>query len=189
MRLNETGVRPVYRKLSELPELKINAVDSEKNDWLDLGLLITVGSHEVPFSTIVEALSNGAMKVKLPDNSWFSLDHPIFAKLKALVDEAQMLNDKPKDADLKVSVFQVSLFEELNDLADGIDGADVFVARMRSLLDIAGQELQHCPRACRPSCAPTSWRGSAGSHGSTAADSAGSWPMTWAWAKPCRRSR
>lgn len=154
VRLNETGVRPVYRKLSELPELKINAVDSEKNDWLDLGLLITVGSHEVPFSTIVEALSNGAMKVKLPDNSWFSLDHPIFAKLKALVDEAQMLNDKPKDADLKVSVFQVSLFEELNDLADGIDGADVFVARMRSLLDIAGQEPPALPEGLQAELRP-----------------------------------
>lgn len=137
VKLEETGPRPVYRQLRELPKLKINAVDHERNDWLDLGLLISVGSHEVPFADIVKAMTNGAMKLKLPDNSWFSLDQPIFAKLKALVDEAQALNDKPKDADLKLSVFQISLFEELDELAEGIDGADLFIGRMRSLLRVA----------------------------------------------------
>ncbi len=137
LKLEETGPRPVYRQLRELPKLKINAVDHERNDWLDLGLLISVGSHEVPFADIVKAMTNGAMKLKLPDNSWFSLDQPIFAKLKELVDEAQSLNDKPKDADLKLSVFQISLFEELDELAEGIDGADLFIGRMRSLLRVA----------------------------------------------------
>lgn len=145
VRITETGTRPVYHKLSELPQLKINAVDSEKNDWLDLAILVKVGQHEVPFATILEALSNGAMKVKLPDNSWFSLDQPLFAKLKALVDEAQALNDKPKTADVQLSVFQVSLFEDFSELAQGVDGADLFVARMRSLLDIAGQPAAEMP--------------------------------------------
>lgn len=143
MKITEEGIRPVYRQLRELPQLKINAVSHERNDWLDLGLLITVGDHEVPFSTIMEALTSGSMKVKLPDNTWFSLDHPLFAKLKSLVDEAQSLNDKPKDADLKLSVFQVSLFDEFDELAEGIDGADLFIGRMRSLLRVAeGEEAQ-----------------------------------------------
>lgn len=154
VRIAEHGGRPAYRKLSELPQLKINAVDSEKNDWLDLGLLITVGSHEVPFATIVKALSSGAMKVKLPDNSWFSLDQPLFAKLKALVDEAQTLNDKPKNGDVQVSVFQVSLFEEFAELADGVDGADLFIARMRSLLDVAGAPQPPVPHALQAELRP-----------------------------------
>ena len=154
LRVTETGTRPVYHKLSELPQLKINAVDSEKNDWLDLGLLVAVGEHEVPFSTIVEALSNGAMKVKLPDNSWFSLDQPLFAKLKALVDEAQALNDKPKNGDVQLSVFQVSLFEDFSDLAQGVDGADLFVARMRSLLDIADQTEPEIPQGLQAELRP-----------------------------------
>ncbi len=137
LKLEEIGERPVYRQLRELPKLKINAVDHERNDWLDLGLLITVGTHEVPFAEIVTVMAKGSMKLKLPDNSWFSLDQPIFAKLKELVDEAQAMNDKPKDADLKLSVFQISLFEELDELAEGIDGADMFIGRMRSLLKVA----------------------------------------------------
>ncbi|WP_404289320.1 DEAD/DEAH box helicase [Glutamicibacter arilaitensis] len=145
MKVTEEGVRPVYRQLRELPQLKINAVSHERNDWLDLGLLIAVGDHEVPFSTILEALTSGAMKVKLPDNSWFSLDHPLFAKLKSLVDEAQALNDKPKDADLKLSVFQVSLFDEFDELAEGIEGADLFIGRMRSLLRVAEGEEAEVP--------------------------------------------
>lgn len=145
VKIEESGDRPVYRQLRELPQLKINAVSHERNDWLDLGLLITVGDHEVPFSQIVEALSNGAMKIKLPDNTWFSLDQPIFAKLKALVDEAQALNDKPKEGDIKLTVFQVSLFEELDALAEGIDGADLFIARMRSLLRVAEGEEASVP--------------------------------------------
>ena len=154
VRITETGIRPVYHKLSELPQLKINAVDSEKNDWLDLGLLVTVGAHEVPFSTIVEALSNGSMKVKLPDNSWFSLDQPLFAKLKALVDEAQSLNDKPKKGDVQLSVFQVSLFEDFSDLAQGVTGADLFIGRMRSLLDITDHPAPSIPQGLNAELRP-----------------------------------
>ena len=137
IKLEEHGTRPVYRQLRELPQIKINAVEHERNDWLDLGLLIKVGNHEVPFSDVLQALSTGAMKLKLPDNTWFSLDQPEFAKLKALVDEAQALNDKPKDGDIQLSVFQISLFEELDELAEGINGADLFIARMRALLRVA----------------------------------------------------
>ncbi|MGO2081327.1 DEAD/DEAH box helicase [Glutamicibacter arilaitensis] len=137
IKLFENGSRPTFRQLRELPQLKINAVNHERTDWLDLGLLITVGNHEVPFAQIVEAMSNGRMKLRLPDNTWFSLNHPMFAKLKALVDEAQAMNDKPKEGDLKLTVFQISLFEELDEMAEGIDGADLFIARMRSLLKVA----------------------------------------------------
>src|SRR5690606_29897526 len=137
IKLLEKGSRPTFRQLRELPQLKINAVNHERTDWLDLGLLITVGNHEVPFAQIVEAMSNGRMKLRLPDNTWFSLNHPMFAKLKALVDEAQAMNDKPKEGDLKLTVFQISLFEELDEMAEGIDGADLFIARMRSLLKVA----------------------------------------------------
>ncbi|WP_440101283.1 DEAD/DEAH box helicase [Glutamicibacter mishrai] len=154
VKLNEKGTRPVFRQLRELPQLKINAVNHERTDWLDLGLLITVGDHEVTFSQIVEAMSNGAMKIKLPDNTWFSLDQPLFAKLKALVDEAQALNDKPKDGDLKLTVFQISIFEELDELAEGIDGADLFIARMRSLLKVAEGEQASVPETLNAQLRP-----------------------------------
>lgn len=154
IKLEETGQRPVYRQLRELPQLQINAVEHERNDWLDLGLLIKVGNHEVTFAVVIEAISNGAMKVKLPDNTWFSLDNPMFAKLKELVDEAQALNDKPKDGDLKLSVFQISLFEELDELAEGINGADLFIARMRGLLRVAEGEEAEVPAGLQATLRP-----------------------------------
>ncbi|ALG28139.1 hypothetical protein AOZ07_03425 [Glutamicibacter halophytocola] len=154
VKLSEKGTRPVFRQLRELPQLKINAVNHERTDWLDLGLLITVGDHEVPFSQIVEAMSNGQMKIKLPDNTWFSLNQPLFAKLKALVDEAQALNDKPKEGDLKLTVFQISIFEELDELAEGIDGADLFIARMRSLLKVAEGEQASVPETLNAQLRP-----------------------------------
>lgn len=154
VKLNEKGTRPVFRQLRELPQLKINAVNHERTDWLDLGLLISVGDHEVPFSQIVEAMSNGQMKIKLPDNTWFSLNQPLFAKLKALVDEAQALNDKPKEGDLKLTVFQISLFEELDELAEGIDGADLFIGRMRSLLKVAEGEQAMVPETLNAQLRP-----------------------------------
>lgn len=154
VKLLEKGTRPVFRQLRELPQLKINAVNHERTDWLDLGLLITVGDHEVPFSQIVEAMSNGQMKIKLPDNTWFSLNQPLFAKLKALVDEAQALNDKPKEGDLKLTVFQISIFEELDELAEGIDGADMFIARMRSLLRVAEGDQADVPESLNAQLRP-----------------------------------
>ena len=106
------------------------------------------------------------------------MDHPLFAKLKSLVDEAQSLNDKPKDADLKLSVFQVSLFDEFDELAEGIDGADLFIGRMRSLLRVAEGEEAQVPDTLSRS-ALTRLRDSSGSRVCIKADLAGSSPMIW----------
>ena len=44
-------------------------------------------------------------------------------------------------------------------------------------------------RACAPSCAPTSSRAWPGCSSCASTTSAASSPTTWAWARPCRRSR
>ncbi len=81
-------------------------------DWFDLGVTITVEDREVPFAEVFKALSRGDTHLLLADGAYFSLEKPELQALKKLIEEARALQDK-QDGPLKISRFQVSLWEEL----------------------------------------------------------------------------
>jgi len=123
VRLSEVGTRPAYRELTEAPELTVTTVESDKHDWFDLGLIITVGGRQIPYADILRALSQGQTRLLMGDKTYVSLEQPLFEKLRALVTEASQLTDNKKDP-LRLTRYQVSLWEELEALATTVEGPD-----------------------------------------------------------------
>ena len=144
--VKETGNRPDFHELTESPELVITTVESDRRDWFDLGLLISIGGRQIPFAEILRALIKGETKLLMPDRSYFSLQDPLFDKLRSLVSEASGLRDmKDKEADISLTRYQYAMWEELEALAAQIEGPDAWVSALNSLVDLKATETELPP--------------------------------------------
>jgi SNF2 family DNA or RNA helicase len=153
--LNETGTRPVFHELTEAPELVITTVESDRRDWFDLGLLISIGGRQIPYADILRALAQGQTKLLMPDRTYFSLEDPLFAKLRALVTEASGLRDmKDKEADISLTQYQYALWEELDALATHIEGPDQWVSALNSLVDLKTTAVTDLPETLNATLRP-----------------------------------
>jgi superfamily II DNA or RNA helicase len=133
------GKRQPYRELGGEPNVKITSVESEKNDWFDLGFQITIDGRPVPFVKLYKALARGSKKIKLSDDSFLSLNRPIFDRLKALLAEADLIAEWEPEAP-KISRMHVGLWSEFEDLADESEPAVTWRESARALTD-----LDHLP--------------------------------------------
>ena len=133
------GKRQPYRELGGEPNVKITSVESEKNDWFDLGFQITIDGRPVPFVKLYKALARGTKKIKLSDDSFLSLNRPIFDRLKALLAEADLIAEWEPEAP-KISRMHVGLWSEFEDLADESEPAVSWRESARALTD-----LDHLP--------------------------------------------
>jgi superfamily II DNA or RNA helicase len=133
------GKKQPYRELGGEPNVKITSVESEKNDWFDLGFQITVDGHPVPFVKLYKALAAGTKKIKLSDDSFLSLNKPIFDKLKALLAEADLIPEWEPGAP-KISRMHVGLWSDFEDLADESEPALSWRESAQALAD-----LEHLP--------------------------------------------
>ena len=111
------GKKQPYRELGGEPNVKITSVESEKNDWFDLGFQISIDGRPVPFVKLYKALAAGTKKIKLSDDSFLSLNKPIFDKLKALLAEADLIPEWEPESP-KISRMHVGLWSDFEDLAD-----------------------------------------------------------------------
>ncbi|WP_372698425.1 SNF2-related protein [Arthrobacter sp. JSM 101049] len=152
VRIHTTGTAPEYRELTEAPELTVTTVESEKRDWFDLGLVIAIGDRRIPFADVLRALSRGQNRMLMPDKTYFSLEHPLFDKLRELVAEAGALNDK--NADLQITRYQASLWEELEELATVVEGPDSWFAGVNSLLNVAEADPPALPAGLKATFRP-----------------------------------
>ena len=132
VRVLDVGKRPVYKELTEAPELTVTTVESDKNDWFDLGLMITVGERRIPYADILRALSAGQKRMLMSDKTYVSLDQPLFHQLRSLIEEANMLKENPKDP-LRITRYQVNLWDELAGLATEVSGPDSWYAAISGL--------------------------------------------------------
>ncbi|ROS62600.1 SWIM zinc finger protein [Frigoribacterium sp. PhB160] len=126
------GERPDYRELTEAPHLTVTTVETEKRDWFDLGVLVTVEGRTVPFVPLLTALAKGKKKMVLVDKSYLSLDHPAFDELKRLIDEATGLDEW--EVGPRLNRYQASLWSEFDDLADATVQADAWQRTVGGLL-------------------------------------------------------
>jgi hypothetical protein len=133
------GKRQPYRELGGEPNVKITSVESEKNDWFDLGFQITIDGRPVPFVKLYKALARGSKKIKLSDDSFLSLNRPIFDRLKALLAEADLIPEWEPEAP-KISRMHVGLWSDFEDLADESEPAATWRESARALTD-----LDHLP--------------------------------------------
>ncbi|PFG30201.1 DEAD/DEAH box helicase [Paramicrobacterium agarici] len=122
VRVIVSGTRPAYRELTESPHVAISTIETDKNDWFDLGIVITIEGRTIPFIDLFNALARGKKKLKLVDNSYFSLAHPAFDRLRELLAEADAL-DEWEPGHPTISRYQVGLWSDFEDLADETDEA------------------------------------------------------------------
>ena len=111
------GKRQPYRELGGEPSVKITSVEAEKNDWFELGFQISIGGRPVPFVKLFTALAKGQRKLKLADESYLSLERPVFDRLKSLLAEADLIPEWEPESP-KISRLHVGLWSEFEDLAD-----------------------------------------------------------------------
>ena len=116
LQVDLVGTRPDYRELTDEPRLTITTMPTDKRDWFDLGVLVTVEGRTVPFTPLITALAKGRKKLLLVDHSYLSLDHPAFDELKRLIDEASALDEWQVAP--RINRYQASLWSELDELAD-----------------------------------------------------------------------
>ncbi|MGO3525754.1 MAG: DEAD/DEAH box helicase, partial [Brevibacterium aurantiacum] len=133
------GKKQPYRELGGEPNITITSVESEKNDWFDLGFQITIDGKPIPFVKLYKALASGTKKIKLVDDTFLSLNKPAFDKLKALLAEADLIPEWEPESP-KITRLHVGLWSEFEELADETLPAQSWQESAQALLD-----LDHLP--------------------------------------------
>lgn len=136
--VDTVGEPPAYRELTERPAFTVTTVESRQADWFDLGVIVTVAGRQVPFMPLFRALSNGARRLKLVDNSYLSLRRPEFDALRELIDEAGTLAEW--ETGLRLHPARASLWADFEDLADVAEPAMSWRATVAALADDAAIE-------------------------------------------------
>ena len=119
-------------------------VDGAPTDWFDLGISVTVAGEDVPLAPLIEAIARGHEHLILDSGTWFALDRPELEALRALVDEARSLQDKPTDP-LRISVVHAGLWEELAALGVVEQQSDRWTRAVGALLDLDAVEPAALP--------------------------------------------
>ncbi|WP_123652979.1 DEAD/DEAH box helicase [Curtobacterium sp. ZW137] len=142
--LPEHGVRVVvqgerldYERLSGRPHIRVTTMPSDKHDWFDLGIIVSVNGKEIPFTPLLTALASRQRRLKLVDNSYLSLGDPAFDRLKELIEEAREQNEWEPSQPMTVTPLQAGLWSEFDQLADETDHDERWQAMAARLLDAA----------------------------------------------------
>lgn len=134
IRVVVTGRRTRYRELTGEPEIAINTVESTDPDWFDMGIIVKIDGHSIPFTPLFTALSMRRTKLMLVDGTYFSLAHPALQKLRELIDEAATLDEW--ETGPRISRYQTALWEDFEDLADEAEPAVSWRAAAQGLRGI-----------------------------------------------------
>jgi superfamily II DNA or RNA helicase len=138
LRVVVLGERAAYTRLTDGPELTVTAMESDRRDWFDLGIMVTVQGRLVPFTPLLTALASRQRKLKLVDNSYLSLMDPVFDRLKELIEEARGLAEWEPGTPLRISAYQAGLWSEFDQLADESVASERWEAIAGGLLAFAG---------------------------------------------------
>ncbi len=115
----ERGAAPDLREAAAAPIVQFSIHDSERPDWFDLDVTVSVDGRSVPFVDLFRALAAGDEVLILDDGTWFSLDTPELAELRRLIDEAAALTAGDPTG-LRLRVEHAGLWEDL--VASGVVG-------------------------------------------------------------------
>lgn len=129
------GDQPDYRELTAEPKLTVSTVETDKRDWFDLGVIVTVDGKKVPFELIFRALSKGAPKLLLVDGSYLDLRQPVFDQLRDLLLEAGDMAEW--ETGLRISRYQASLWADFEDLAEETEQAVAWRETAAGLVELA----------------------------------------------------
>ncbi|WP_420110936.1 DEAD/DEAH box helicase, partial [Pseudactinotalea sp.] len=114
VRVNEAEGVPSHSRTVSGPRVSI-AAEPGANDWFDLSVEVEVDGEAVPFGQLFVTLARGEPIFVLPDGRYFSLLGEEFDQLRAIIEEARALSDRPVES-LRISRYQVDLWAELLEL-------------------------------------------------------------------------
>jgi superfamily II DNA or RNA helicase len=152
VRVDIVGIKPDYEELTEAPKLTITTAETDHRDWFDLGVTVTIEGRNVPFEPLFAALSTGEEQLILEDNSYLSLDQPVFADLRRLITEASALQEWKTTP--KLSRYQASLWSELEELAENTEQATAWRESVTGLLELGDVEPVPLPAGVHASLRP-----------------------------------
>jgi superfamily II DNA or RNA helicase len=151
--ITQRGDVPDYREAEEAPVVHLGGAASEGDDWFDLAVEVIVGGEDVPFADLFVALAAGQPYLILPSGTYFSLDSPELRQLAELIAEARLLTDAT-DGTIRLSRFQVSLWDELVRLGIPSTQAAAWEASVRALLEVTERAELPAPSGLDASLRP-----------------------------------
>lgn len=144
VRVRVTGDAPEYRAAPEAPLVQLSTGDDDGSDWFDLRARVSVGDIEVDFSDLYTALALGDRVLFLGGGEYVRLDTPEFDRLRAVIDEARALADRPGDQ-LALNRYNVGLWDDLTELGLVAAQEAEWWLRVRGLTDEAVLEAVDPP--------------------------------------------
>ena len=150
--VERSGAPRAYPELTGDPAITVNVVESTDPDWLDLGFVVRIDGRSIPFEPLFRALALRQGKLKLVDNTWFSLRHPAFDRLKELLDEAAELTEW--EAGPRIPRTRLALWEDFEDLADETASAQGWRAAVQTLRADPGTDPVPLPAGIRAELRP-----------------------------------
>jgi superfamily II DNA or RNA helicase len=114
VRVERSGEAADYREVGDELAVGVSTTAPETGtDWFDLHISITLEGREVPFADVFAALAQGQTHLLLRDGAYFSLEKPELVALRALIEEARAMQERPTDEQLRINRFQAGWWEEL----------------------------------------------------------------------------
>ncbi|MGO4130329.1 SNF2-related protein [Janibacter sp. RAF52] len=142
-----------FEELDAEPDVSLHpASDDGGSDWLDLHVRVTVGDVEVPFEPLFAALVAGDEIMQLETGEWFRLGHPVLDDLRALIEEARALVE-PEAGEVRLSRYQVDLFDELAAIAD-VEVEHAWRSGVETLREIDSRPVPEAPASLQATLRP-----------------------------------
>jgi superfamily II DNA or RNA helicase len=155
VRVERSGDAADYREVGDELAIGVSATASDAGtDWFDLGITITVEGRQVPFVDVFTALARGQSHLLLPDGAYFSLEKPELVALRALIEEARAMQDRPGEEPIRLSRFQAGWWEELAALGVVERQADAWREQVGGLLAAGALEPAAVPDSVRADLRP-----------------------------------
>ncbi len=151
------GEPAAYVEADTAPVVHLQTVDGphgeQQSDWFDLHVTVSIAGESVPFAPLFSALTTGEDVMLLDSGTWFTLDRPELASLRTLIDEARELSDPGSDT-LRVSRYQVSLWEELMALGVVDEQSERWSRAVDAMLGLGQAEPPQVPEALAATLRP-----------------------------------
>ncbi|MFD4365838.1 SNF2-related protein [Rhodococcus sp. NPDC058521] len=148
-----TGAPADYRDAGDSLQIGVGTDATEDGDWFDLSVTVRVEDRPVPFKDLFAALSAGNSHLLFDDGAYLSLDKPELRRLEELIGEARELQEK-NSGQLRLSRFQVSLWEELAALGVVERQAERWRAQVQGLLDVGAMPELEAPGTLQATLRP-----------------------------------
>ncbi|MFD1721906.1 DEAD/DEAH box helicase [Amnibacterium endophyticum] len=135
--VEQVGEAP--RVLTGEPRIEVKVAPTERTDWFDLGVTVTIDGRDIPFGPLFQHIAAGKRRLKLVDGTFLSLAHPRLRELVALVEESAEIPEWASGFALPAA--RAVRWTDFEDLADETDE----VASWRALRDAVAAAPEPVP--------------------------------------------